>query len=158
MTRFYGAALVVALLLFSTVGMHAASGTLTCTRTDVSAGASASGGFVFSQYTCLWTSTAGGAVSGNNFSIRAGYLESIRFVPGSTTPTDLYDVTLVDSDGTFTSGDLLSGTGADRSATVSSVLTFDPRIFEDGSRTLDIVVANAGNAKTGKVVILVRTR
>lgn len=152
-----GAALAVALILIGTLNAEAA-GTLTCARSDVNAGLSASGGFIFSQYSCAWTSTAGGAVSGNAFAIRAGYLESIRFVPGTTTPSDLYDVTLVDSDGTVSSGDLLSGTGADRSNATSSVLTFDPPIFMDGTRTLDVVIANAGNAKTGRVVILVRTR
>jgi hypothetical protein len=113
---------------------------------------------VYRRYSVAWTSTAGGAVSGNPFSIVAGRLLSVRFVPGGTTPTDLYDVTLVDSDGTISSGDLLSGTGADRSNATSSILSFDPPIYEDGTRTLDVVVANAGASKTGTVVILVQVQ
>jgi hypothetical protein len=160
--RLLRAALVVILLGAAFVPLQAA-GSVVVTDKEVSAGLSASGGFIFRQYTVAWTSDAADGsvaanVSGNGFAIRSGYLESIRFIPGSTAPTNLYDVTLTDSDGTIASGDLLSGTGADRSSTLSSVLTFDPPIFMDGTRTLAVVVANAGNSKTGRVVILVRTR
>ena len=125
-----------------------AAGTVTVTTAPVA------GNIV--RYSVAWTSTAGGVVSGNGFAVVAGSLISIRFVPGATTPTDLYDVTLVDSDGTVTSADLLSGVGANQSATTSGVFYFDPPKFTDGTRTLDVVVANAGASKTGSVVILVR--
>lgn len=111
------------------------------------------------KYSVPWTSSAGGAVSGNGFAIQAGVFTSIGFTPGSggTQPTDLYDVTLVLSDGSISTGDLLSATGADRSNATSSILTFDPPMYQDGTRTLDVVVANAGNAKTGTVVVFVQT-
>ncbi len=109
------------------------------------------------RYSVAWTSTAGGAVSGNGFAIIPGRLISVFFIPGATTPSNNYDVTLTLSDGTFTTGDLLSNGGNNRSATVPSVSTFDPPMYQDGSRTLDVVVANAGASKTGTVVIYVQS-
>lgn len=105
------------------------------------------------RYTIQWTSSAGGAVSGNPFSVNAGRLVSIRFSPGATTPSDQYDVTLAETGGV---ADLTIGTGANQSNTTSAIFTWDPPIYQDGSRTLDVVISNAGNAKTGTVVILVQ--
>lgn len=116
------------------------------------------GDHVFYRYRCLWTSSAGGAVSGNNFSITPGFLQSIRFIPGSTTPSDLYDATLIDNDGAVNSGDLLSGAGADLSNTLAVLKTFDPPLFEDGTRTLDLVIANAGATKTGSVDLVIQVK
>lgn len=110
---------------------------------------------IYEKYSVAWTSTAGGAVSGNAFTIVAGAIVSVRFIPGGTTPSDLYDVTLAETSG---NSDLLLGQGADRSNANSSILAFDPPFVQDGSRTIDVVVANAGNAKTGTVVILVQIR
>lgn len=143
-------ALVFALVVLAPLS---ATGTATMTHSRQPAG---DGAHVYERYTIAWTSTAGGAVSGNPFAVVAGYLTSIRFVPGTggTQPTDLYDVTL--TDGGIT--DLLAGGGADRSNASSSILSWDPKMFQDGSRTLDVAVANAGNAKTGTVVILVETK
>jgi hypothetical protein len=142
-------ALAVAWLVLWAPRLHAA-GTLTCTAADE--------GRSHVRYSCAWTSTAGGAVSGNGFAVSGGWLESVRFAPGTTTPTDLYDVTITHSDGSFSTGDLLAGTGADLSNTTAKLLTFDPLIWHDGRGTFDIVVANAGNAKTGTVVLYVRTQ
>lgn len=137
------------LALLAAAPAHAA-GSATVTSVDVRIG-----DHVYRRYTIAWTSTAGGAVSGNAFAVAAGPLMSIRFTPGGTTPTDLYDVTLAETAGAT---DLTGGQGANQSATVSGVYTFDPPLLLDGSRTLDVVIANAGASKTGTVVILVQVR
>ena len=143
----------LALLVALSVSPMQAAGTVVVTT---KAFGSTTGVGKFIQYTVAWTATAGGAVSGNAFAIQAGKLVSIRFIPGTVTPTALYDVTMVDIGGTVSSGDLLSGAGADLSATTSTIKTFDPPIFEDGTRTIDVIVANAGTSTTGTVVLLVQ--
>ncbi len=108
------------------------------------------------EYTLDWLSDASGDVSGNNFNIKRGTIEAIRFKPdgGGTAPTAAYDVTLDDSD----AFDLATGLGSNLSATVTTrskplVNTSAPVWFEGGS--VDLVVANAGNAKGGIVTIWV---
>lgn len=138
-----------------------AAGTVTVTKTapgcdaaidvDQLTNLTCSGGIV--KYTIAWTSTAGGAVSGNSFAVRRGYLVGVKFVPasGGTQPSDLYDVTLVDTDGI----DLLDGTGANVSNVASGRLSFDPALVHDATQSLDLVVANAGAAKQGTVILWV---
>jgi hypothetical protein len=108
------------------------------------------------RFSVAWTSTAGGDVSGNGFSVPAGELISARFIPGTggTAPTAAYDVTLTDG----SVPDLLqSAAGANLSATVPTLSVWNPPVFQDGSRTLDVVVANAGDSKTETVVLIIRT-
>jgi hypothetical protein len=138
--------IAVALLLCSV--MLRAVGTATTTVTDLG------GGYV--KVTIAWTSTAGGAVSANAFTPKRGHLMQVQFIPGSggTQPTDLYDITLVDA----TSVDWLnigglSSVGANLSQTTSTIKSWNPQPYVDGTMTLDLVVANAGSAKTGTVVI-----
>lgn len=104
------------------------------------------------KYTLSWTSDASGSVSGNSLTIASGRIVQAQFVPGTggTVPTALYDVTLVDTN----SVDLLQAGGADLSATVSKVSVFYPPAYADAALTL--VVANAGNAKTGTVTVWVQ--
>lgn len=142
---------IVVLVLFALLLMTLpllAAGTATTTRYDVPRRP-------ITRYTTAWTSTAGGAVSGNTFAVVPGYLLSIRFIPntGGTQPSDLYDITLSDGDLT----DLTSGSGTNLSNASSSIYQWNPPLFQDGTRSFDIVVANAGNAKTGTVVILEQT-
>src|SRR5688572_2234141 len=93
MTR-RGVCFLIALLVLSATTVDAA-GTVTVTQATV---VNTSTRRVV-RYTVAWVSTAGGAVSANSFSIGAGTLVSARFIPdsGGTQPTDLYDVTLTDS-------------------------------------------------------------
>jgi hypothetical protein len=128
------------------------AGTLTVTSSQLRGGVT--------KYTLLWLSTAGGAVSANSFPVRVGELLQVKFVPdgGGTAPSDLYDVTLVDTDAV----DVLAGAGANLSGTLSSIkipsfgTTTLYRYFHDGSQNLDLVVANGGNAKGGTVYLWVR--
>lgn len=105
------------------------------------------------RYALAWTSTAGGAVSGNAFSTVRGKLLSVKVVPGAAAeqPTDLYDVTLVDTNGI----DLLNSEGLNESNALGEYIVFNPPIYLDGTQTMDLVVANAGNAKTGIVYVWV---
>lgn len=115
------------------------AGTATWTRSDRPRG--------MFRYAVAWTSTAGGAVSGNAETVAVGYLTAVEFVPGATTPSADYDITLLDQHGF----DRLFGEGADLSASAAKMRMFDPPQLIDG--TLDLVVANAGNAKNGTVYI-----
>ena len=122
-----------------------AAGTVVVTTLNVGGGVT--------RYAVAWTSTAGGAVSANLFDVKAGLLLAVKVVPSAATaPTALYDVTLVDTD----SVDLLNGQAADQSATVGKYFVFNPPLIVDSTQQLDVVVANAGNAKLGTVYLWVR--
>jgi hypothetical protein len=140
--------LIVGLLASAITLVHAAAaGTLGVSRAQVNGN--------LQRVTLTWTSTAGGAVSGNPFSVPTGQLVQVKFVPGAggTQPTDLYDVTLVDGDGV----DVLAGLGANLSQSTASIVA--PRAstnaapFLIDATTLDLVVANAGSAKSGTVTL-----
>lgn len=139
---------LLAFVLAVTVPVGAA-GTLTVTTAEVGGGVT--------RLTLAWVSTAGGAVSANAFAVPRGEILQVKFVPdgGGTQPTDLYDVTLVDS----ASIDYLAGLGANLSNATATVsvpkLNSSFRPFVDGTATLDLVVANAGAAKGGTVILWV---
>lgn len=125
------------------------AGSITVTTSQASA--------AIDKYSIAWVSSAGGAVSANTFSVEAGELVQVWYIPdgGGTQPTDLYDVTMTDANGV----DVLGGTGANLSnaaATVAvpAVSTYFRRTLEAGDLTP--VVAAAGNAKGGTIVLLVR--
>ena len=122
-----------------------AAGSVVVTSTTLGSG--------ISQYTVAWTSDASGAVSGNLLTVRRGRVVQVKFRPGSggTQPTDLYDATLVDPD----SVDLALGNGANLSNATSKLSTQTPGPYFNGEGRLDLVIANAGNAKTGTVIFLV---
>ncbi|MEX2113320.1 MAG: hypothetical protein WD845_09050 [Pirellulales bacterium] len=130
------------------------------------------------KYSFAWLSDAAGDVSGNYTngvgSVTAapdvwgfpgaiiGTLHRVAFIPdgGGTQPTTLYDVTLLDENAI----DVLGGQGANLSNSVASHVC--PGVpLKDGTTTgttpiklrdvLQLVVANAGNAKGGTVVLYV---
>ena len=96
-----------------------------------------------------WTSNASGDVSGTTFGA-AGVISRAVFVPGTAgdAPTDNYDVTLLDEQGV----DILSGGGANRDTANTELVT--PTWGAAAiAGTLQLVVANAGNANTGTIYI-----
>ena len=107
--------------------------------------------------TATWTSDASGAVSGNTFTM-AGKILQLKIVPGAggVAPTALYDMTIMDADGLSLL--VRSGVdyGADLSATAPGALAIDPPLVVDTRTTLDIHIANAGNAKQGTVTFWVQ--
>jgi hypothetical protein len=124
------------------------AGTLAVSTLDV-------GGAV-TRYKLTWTSDASGAVNTNAFAVKPGVLVQLKFVPNSagTQPTDLYDITLVDTD----SLDVIGGAGANLSNSAGSIKNalLGDVYYHDGQQLLDLVVANAGNAKGGIVYLWVR--
>lgn len=108
-----------------------------------------------------WTSDASGAVSGTDSSVVSGEILRVTFVPGAgaVQPTDLYDLTLLDEDGV----DVLQGLGANLSnANTTSVAPLlgdgtaadSVHVAVDGP--LSLVVAAAGNAKSGTLILYLR--
>lgn len=112
-----------------------------------------------------WTSDASGNVSGTAVELPPGTIVAVEFIPGSggTQPSDLYDVTFTDAEGVnmFDDG---AGTsvGANLSNATSShkvpfvgggSVTYVRQWLHGGNYTL--VVAAAGNAKTGTVDVYV---
>lgn len=111
--------------------------------------------------TVTWTSTSGGTYSETIAIPAPGELVSVKFVPGSPAPTDLYDVTITDAYGI----DVLSGQGANLStSTASEVCPGIP--VKDGTTTsvgprpvwgnLTLSISNAGASKAGTIVLVVR--
>lgn len=141
------AALVLTLLL--TAPSVFAAGTVTATSTA----AASSNGHVM-RYTYHWTSDASGNVSGDTSTVvlRDGHIIKMEYVPdgGGSQPSDLYDLTLLDAN----SVDLLNGIGANLSNATSTII-LAPDLWVDRAEHLQIVVANAGNAKGGTVSIWV---
>ena len=107
-----------------------------------------------------WLSDASGDVSGEGGITLSGIVLQVRFVSdtGDTLPTDLYAVTVVDSN----SCDILQGTGATvnrLNATAASYRT--PLTTDDGfvrlhEQAVSPVVAAAGAAKGGKIYLIVQ--
>ncbi len=105
------------------------------------------------KYSVAWLSDASGDVNTNAFSVRYGFLRTMHIMPntGGTQPTDLYDMTLLDED----SIDWADASGANLSNSAGKVIQFNPPLFFDGTDQLDLVIANAGNAKTGVIELVV---
>jgi len=108
-----------------------------------------------------WLSDASGDVSGTDTKKLSGEILRVGFKPdsGGTQPTDQYDVTLADEEG----HDVLQGLGANLGNGASSDLV--PMVTDGNagnarpiaiSDKLSLVVANAGNAKGGEVVLWMR--
>ncbi|MGE3856992.1 MAG: hypothetical protein AB7G21_08565 [Dehalococcoidia bacterium] len=126
------------------------AGSVTVTTTELPGG--------ITKYSIAWLSDAIGAVSGNAVALKAGTQLQAGFTPDAagTQPTDAYDATMTDTNGV----DILGGTGANLSnatATVAvpAVSTYFRRYLEAGNYTP--VIANAGNAKGGTIVLLVQS-
>lgn len=109
------------------------------------------------RYNIAWTSDASGDVNTTTMSVKPGELVEVTFTPsgGGTAPTTLYDVTIPDADAV----DILAGTGANLSATVAATVVPVVSTYFRKNLTGGLVtptVANAGNAKAGTIVLLVR--
>lgn len=114
------------------------------------------------KHTFEWTSNASGNATIPSMLPVSGAIARVAFVPDSVAaPTASYDVTLTDSDGI----DVLAGQGANLSDTLASHVC--PGVpLKDGTTigalvvvvdsVLTLNVSNAGNTKSGKVVVYVR--
>lgn len=110
-----------------------------------------------------WTSDADGNVSGARTARLNGTLVRVVFKPDGapTQPTNAYDVTLLDERGV----DLLAGEGGDLANNATTQLA--PALpHTDGTTThlaapavddeLELVIANAGNARRGTITLYLR--
>ena len=99
-----------------------------------------------------WTSSAGGAADAVTTNAYSGVLERLITIPGAggSAPTTLYDVVVNDD-----AGDALMGAGANLSATVTEQVLASS-LGSVANDLLTLAVTNAGNAKTGTVVIYLR--
>ena len=106
-----------------------------------------------------WTSATGGAIADQTATGQVNKTtykytgEIMRLItnPGSTAPTDNYDVTILDDDGY----DVLMGGGADRdTSNTEQVLASSLGVCIDSQLRLNI--ANAGDAKVGEVIIYIK--
>lgn len=98
-----------------------------------------------------WLSDAAGAVDTTlTPDVVNGDILMAVFIPDAagTQPTNLYDVTLLDTDG----ADVLLGAGAN----LSNAAQAASAAVGCATSVLQLVVANAGNAKGGVVIIYVR--
>jgi hypothetical protein len=98
-----------------------------------------------------WTSDAAGTADAALYTPQAGRLVQARLVPdaGGTQPTDDYDVVINDASG----ADVLEGGGANRDNVTGTALT-GLGYFFDGVTSMELVVTNAGNAKSGTVTLV----
>jgi hypothetical protein len=128
------------------------AGTVTATTTRIVGGVR--------RTTLAWTSDASGDVSATTTVLPAGTVLGVAFTPGSggTQPSDAYDVTLLCADHSV---DVLAGEGANLSnATATHKQPMASNAGTTGfarvwahSGNYQLVVANAGNAKTGTVEV-----
>lgn len=104
------------------------------------------------KITWTWTSTAGGAADLITTRAYDGKIEAVVTNPdGVAAPTDDYDITITDEDGT----DVLSAAGANRdTANTEIVLSASLGIVANDKLTLN--VTNAGAAKSGVVHLYIR--
>lgn len=147
---------LIALILFFLTGNAFAAGS-SVTQTYAIVGSNTG----MATLTLEWTSDdATGEVSAatstaNTEAITGKYIAKVKCIPGSgaTQPTDLYDVTLTDAD----SQDVMGGTLANRTNAAGGDMAVPlvGAVYGGAPITgaLTVNVTNAGNSKTGKIVI-----
>jgi hypothetical protein len=103
----------------------------------------------------LTTDGSGGAVSGIPLTFRSGMLLAVEVIPAlvTTQPTNLFDFTLLDSDGL----DVLNARGVDLLNTGPTRLSFLPPATYNGT-PLSPTIANGGNGKTAELVVTIGYR
>lgn len=113
--------------------------------------------FGIRKITLSWLSDdAAGTVAGTVGAIPEkvqGLIQRVVTVPGSPAPTDLYDIVLNDANG----ADVMNGALANRSTSAVENIN----VAGQGIRVSDfltMVIAAAGNAKRGSLILYVQNR
>lgn len=112
---------------------------------------------------CSWTSDGSGNVSDSTSTTIApitGYMTSAIFVPGGTTPTDLYDfeINATMNGGTFAAhrngADLPAASSVSRDCVnATGISDWIPLV----NATLTAVGSNCGAAKTGTILVTIQS-
>lgn len=121
---------------------------------------SSSVGSDVTRYAITWTSDGSGNVSGNlGGLIKRGYLYQVQIIPGTagSQPTAAYDITLLDAYGVNLLVHGSTDAGANLSQTAASAAQIFPAYYHDGTAGVELTVANAGDTKSGTVVLLFRS-
>ncbi len=159
--------LITLCLLFPVMG-HAADGTMTVAIDNPQYMTMGNKTFPC-KITIDWTSTDGGAVSGDiaatftaskkdyepALTAIRGKFQSAQFIPGkggdlaTDLPTNLYDVTITDAYGQ----DILGSQGGDRSGTESDIILEGSGQWRIDSE-LTLTIAHAGETKQGRIIIM----
>lgn len=105
------------------------------------------------EWTVL-TDDAAGTASGTTTETFSGLVHGAWFNPGSTAPTDDYDVTITTSKGY----DVLGGNGANRDTANTEYVQASPYPLAISNETFALAVSNAGNAKSTVITLLVEAR
>jgi hypothetical protein len=147
-------ALCATVLLFCSVAAWAAGSTCTVEKVSMSD--------TYQIYIYSWTSddTVGSvlpaACTNCSSKVVQGKITAVEFRSGSSVPTTAYDVTLLDNDGR----DILMGTGANIASAITDTATqFKNPFSSDGAYValygveLWPSITNAGNSKTGKIIL-----
>lgn len=101
-----------------------------------------------------WKSATGGAIVGSVTTLKyTGVVARVETIPdgGATAPTASYDITIKNDDGV----DVLSGLGADRSATATETKNIGDGLGCVLDSTLTLAVAAAGDEKGGIVILYI---
>lgn len=105
------------------------------------------------KITFAWTSSAGGAADKQTAHAYSGAIERVVTIPsgGGTAPTDQYDCTLLDDDGT----DVCFGNAANRSSSATEQIAASSLGIIENSH-LYLHVTNAGASKAGTFIVYLR--
>ena len=138
-------AAIVLLVLAAPLFAWAAAGSATISETTA---------FPVQKVVWTWTSgtgAEGGTVTSTTTASFTGKLIGFSTDPGSTAPTDNYDVEILDSG----SHDALLGAGANRD-TANTEHVAEASIGAVAGSRLTLSITNAGDAKVGVVVLWIR--
>ncbi len=102
-----------------------------------------------------WVSDASGNVSGIPIPSLNGVVTRLTTIPhaGGTAPTTLYDIVLNDDEGIDVAAGLLANRSATVTESVSPMLGGSTNVPSQVVGSITPVVSNAGNAKSGIIII-----
>jgi hypothetical protein len=102
-----------------------------------------------------WTAATDGSGTSQTTKAYTGQICSVTTIPDAVTaPSANYDVTITDQD----SVDVLNGSGANKSATVTEIVTWQlgVNLGYVANDKLTFNLTNAGDQKKGKCILMIR--
>lgn len=121
-----------------------AAGSMTITETTVG---------TVKKIKAAWTTgSAGEGISGTTTKVYSGRFIGLIAVPGGTTPSDNYTITVKDADAV----DLCLGAATGNQKAASTTFTAEASMAGVAMSTLTLAISSAGNSKTGTTYLLIR--